>query len=300
MFILNNMYPNNFIELKDKNIIHSNFKQNSILEGLTQEQGNMYLSQIHKEFSNISLLSIFEFVEMIDVFGNPLRFPFTYNQIKFVCSPTPLRFIYHSLLILKRVEAILEEAEIENNTIPKISFVELRGGYGGLFLAISFFSTFFKIPDGVFSTYHFVDVNDALEYVIDPYLKNYKYLFEKVFRDGYKLHDAINYGMDIQSPDITPTTPILQSSSSSSQIHQLFFISNYCFTEIDEISRIKFISLIYKAQHGFITWQTFYGVGIDKNRISKYLLEKDINKIVIEEERPQTSPHSEKNYFVMF
>jgi hypothetical protein len=50
--------------------------------------------------------------------------------------------------------------------------------------------------------------------------------------------------------------------------------------------------LVKPSLNGFIIWQTILGLSID---IADILLEK---QITIEEEKPQTAPETQKNYFV--
>jgi hypothetical protein len=93
---------------------------------------------------------------------------------------------------------------------------------------------------------------------------------------NYSIHNAYNYGSDITSDN-------------------LFFISNYCFTEIDITDREKYIQkLLNKTSSGFILWQTVF----DRIHIENINFCKEIKSI--EEERPQTARIDYKNYFVYF
>jgi hypothetical protein len=76
----------------------------------------------------------------------------------------------------------------------------------------------------------------------------------------------------------------------------LFLISNYCFTEMDEIDRVKYIDNLFgKVSNGFIVWQTEFGHDIQcANHMKKTIR-------FVDKERPQTSPHLHApNYFVWF
>ena len=75
----------------------------------------------------------------------------------------------------------------------------------------------------------------------------------------------------------------------------LFFISNYCFTEITETHRNSYISILFpKVKHGFIIWQTVFNLPIEEVSI----ITKEIIKI--DKEEPQTDTLNNENYFVYF
>ena len=131
------MYMNylNFIRTINKNNIHninfkSNEKYNSILEHVSIEQGIEYLNLIKIEFEYITYENIIGFVNINDKYGFPSKYNFEYtpNHEMIHASPTSLRYIYHSLIILNHFKKT-------NLT----SIVEIGCGYGGLFLAICYF-----------------------------------------------------------------------------------------------------------------------------------------------------------------
>ena len=117
-----------------------------------------------------------------------------YDNKQIVCSPTSLRYVLHSLLILKY---------IKGTSTRKI--VEVGCGYGGLFLGINYFS---KILNITIDNYYFIDLPE-----ICGLIKNYLELHKGDININYAIHTADNYGADIDETN-------------------LFFISNYCFTEI--------------------------------------------------------------------
>jgi hypothetical protein len=90
----------------------------------------------------------------------------------------------------------------------------------------------------------------------------------------YELHDSSMFGSDIEDEN-------------------LYFISNYCFTEIHEEYRQKYVSSLFnRVKDGFILWQN-NGVSIEN--IPKY-----ISAIYeIEPEKPNTCLDG-KNYHVFF
>jgi hypothetical protein len=243
------------------NITYSNFKNNpkynGILEHVSFELGNEYLNFIEKEFSEITTEQIIEYLRINDKFGNPKMFEFNIkNEQKVMCSPTSIRYIYHALLILKYYK---------KSNLTQI--IELGCGYGGLFLAVCYFS---KILNVNIDKYYFVDLPEVCNLI-----QCYLLINNSNININYVIHHSNTFGKNIPNEN-------------------LFFISNYCFTEIDEEYRKEYIeNLIPKCKNGFIVWQTCSGYDINLS----YRL---FDKLLIEEERPQTAINLPKNYFVYF
>lgn len=251
---------NDIIKSKDLNF-KSNKVYNSILEHVSYEQGTKYIYLIigivNEEFKEITFENINDYLLINDKYGNPKKETFNYNNTQIFCSPTSLRYILHSLLILKHAKSIT------NN-----KFVEVGCGYGGLFLAINHFSKILNIP---IENYYFIDLPEICDLI-----KNYIELHKNDITINYSIHKANNYGLDINDTN-------------------LFFISNYCFTEINEINRNNYIKYLFpKILNGFITWQTIFNLPINNVNI----IGKNIKHI--EEEYPQTATISKKNYYVYF
>lgn len=246
--------------INQDNINKINFKHNrdyiSILEHVTIEQGNDYLKLIENEFPSITNEQIINYVNINDSHGFPKKELFNIRNQTVLCSPTSIRYIYHSLLILTYYK------QVNLNEI-----VEVGCGYGGLFLALCYFS---KVLDIKIDKYYFIDLPEVCNLI-----KNYLLINSENININYEIHHSNTFGNDIESKD-------------------LFLISNYCFTEIDKTYRENYIEcLIKKCKNGFITWQTVFGCDIKQS----YVL---FNKVLIEEERPQTASVSFKNYFVYF
>jgi hypothetical protein len=251
-----------------KNVLKTddfNFKSdrtyNSILEHVSHDQGKQYLyfikSFINMYFKEITFEHIHDYVLMNDTYGNPNKQTFMYDTTEFSCSPTSLRYVLHSLLILKHFE------ETQNK-----KFVEIGCGYGGLFLAMNHFSTILNIE---IDHYYFIDLPEICDLI-----KIYLDLNKSNVHIPYSLHSGYHFGVDINDSE-------------------LFLISNYCFTEIDEFHRSTYIKRLFpKVTNGFITWQTCFNVPIE----STHIIGKDVKKVT--EEYPQTSPHAQKNYYVYF
>jgi hypothetical protein len=242
-----------------ENINNSNFKQKSeyttILEHVSYDLGQKYANLIETEFIDISIENINNYVRLNDYIGNPVKYDFKIKNEIIHASPSSLRYIYHSLIILKHFEYK------GNNSI-----VEVGGGYGGLFLAIDFFSQILNIH---INNYYIIDLID-----IGNLIKIYLSKHNNIIKTNYSIENADLYGDTIKDD-------------------KLFFISNYCFTEINEIHRIGYCNnLLNKVTSGFITWQTGL-VSIDK---IKFYIKYDCH---VKEESPQTSSEF-KNYYVKF
>ena len=243
------------------------FKSNKnycgILEHVSKHYGENYLKLILQEFSHINQEKILNFCMLNDKYGEPIRYSFNENNFNITCSPTSLRYVYHSLLILKH---------IENTNCSNI--VEVGCGYGGLCLAINYFMSDFSVN---INTYNIVDLSEPIN-LIEKYLLLHK---ENISTEMV-YHDSLTYGQNITNND-------------------LFFISNYCYTEISIEHNNKYNDLLLsKVKHGFITWQHGGNNGSYPITNAPIILNKNITKI--EEERPQTDSGYgiHKNYFFYF
>jgi hypothetical protein len=236
----------------------SNSEYNAILEHVSHEQGNNYIKFIKEKFPNVTYEQVNNYLLINDKYGNPKKeiFVFEDNEI-FNCSPTSLRYVLHSLIILDN---------LKKTNVNKI--VEVGCGYGGLFLGINYFSKLLNIE---IQHYYIIDLPEICD-LIEKYIninRNEVYI-------NYSIHSAYNYGNDINDTN-------------------MYFISNYCFTEIDIVNRNNYIkSLFPKVSNGFIVWQTVFNLSIDYVSI--------INKenIIVKEEYPQTACETYKNYYVFF
>jgi len=161
------MYSNYTEYLKTiNNVAQSNFKSNPIyidmLDHVSFDLGCEYLKLIETEFPYITKEQIIEFLNINDKYGNPVKYNF--NNDKINGNATSIRYIYHALLILNYYKNI-------NST----EIVELGCGYGGLFLALCFYS---KILNIKINKYYFIDFPEACNLI-----KNYISLNKNVF-DG--------------------------------------------------------------------------------------------------------------------
>jgi hypothetical protein len=255
-------YTSYINDIINNNIENSNFKSNDnyrgILEHVSQELGIKYIKLIEHEFPQIQVADIIGYLQINDKYGLPQKYNFEFsNGVSHLCSPTSLRYVYHALTILEHYK----------NTICE-NIVEVGCGYGGLFLALCHFSKTLNIQ---IDHYYFVDLKEPC-LLIDKYIQ----LNSEHVNIKYSVHDSSLYGKDINDEN-------------------LFFVSNYCFTEISQNYRDKYISnLLPKTTSGFIIWQTVFGLSLkDTEQLKK-------QDLIICEEKPQTAPIEHKNYFVYF
>lgn len=249
-------------EITKNNIENSNFKSNEkyrdILEHVFQHYGIEYIKHIENEFPQIRVGDIIGYLQINDKYGLPNKYNFDFsNGVSHLCSPTSLRYVYHALKILTHFQ-----------TKKSKSIVEVGCGYGGLFLALCHFS---KVLNIQIDHYYFVDLKMAGE-LIQKYLQ----LNSDNITIKYSVHDSSLYGKDINDEN-------------------LFFVSNYCFTEISKEYRDQYINfLLPKTSSGFIIWQTVFGLSLkDTDQLKK-------QDLIICEEKPQTASIEHKNYFVYF
>jgi hypothetical protein len=245
-----------------KEMQNSDFKSHTdytyMLEHVSYELGLQYLKIIKQIHFDIDDSLILNYIILNDKYGKPKKHKYFLNsETSFEASPSSLRYIMHALDILKYYK-----------TTNLKNIVEVGCGYGGLFLAINFFSKELNIQ---IDNYFLIDLEDNNK-LINMYLKEHS----NVININYITKKANNYGTDIDS-------------------NELFLISNYCFTEIDSVSRNKYIEYLFnKVKSGYIIWQTCSGVSKhDTNILNK-------NIINMSEELPQTANNINKNYIVLF
>jgi hypothetical protein len=276
--------------VKDLGIEGLSFKSEStytsILEHVSMEYGEKYLEAISEEYG-LCYDNISEFVRMNDKYGCPTVYSFTYLDKSsgggvwkgLVASPTSLRYIYHALRILDHYRAVGCGGGVGGGGVGGASnIVEVGCGYGGLFLAVCYFSKILGIPIG---KYYMIDLPGTTDLIT-------KYV---------AAHPLLTYGVSYR---VLNTSPVGDYGFSKGDLGG-FFISNYCFTEIDEAYRKQYVDSLFRSgvvSHGFITWQTVFGLPIDL--VSRYLGCVGSAEVLVDEERPQTAFVDFPNYFVRF
>ena len=137
----------------------SNPHYNGILEHVSDEQGNSYLVEIKNKFNmiyNTNTEHLIEICNKNDSCGKPKKYKFTDFTS---CSPTNLRYILHSFLILN----YMKDCQLNN-----IDIVEIGGGYGGLCFFIYNLASLFNIT---INTYSIFDLQSPL-ILQQKYLEN--------------------------------------------------------------------------------------------------------------------------------
>jgi hypothetical protein len=251
----------------DINNLHNNdFKSNSIYNGVLEhvsfDLGVKYANLIENEYS-INYEDILGFVEINDRYGKPNKEKFLYKNKIISSSPTTLRYIYQALLILDHYK----ETACEN-------MVEVGCGYGGLMLAINYFSQKNGI---VVKNYHIVDLPEVCRLI-----HKYSSLNSENIHTNLSFHENDTYGKNIKD-------------------NNLFFISNYCYTEVNKTHNAQYSSvLISKTNNGFIVWQNGGNHGAYPISQANDILNKTTTNII--EEKPQTDSGVGicKNYFVCY
>ena len=114
----------------------SNKVYQTILEHTNQASGIFYLNSIKSEFATIynnNKKQIIDLCLQNDTYGKP-------SVVRFnnfcMCSPSNLKYIYHSLIIL---------SNIQTNKLYEVDIIEIGGGYGGLCFFIHNLSKLFNI-----------------------------------------------------------------------------------------------------------------------------------------------------------
>ena len=190
--------------------------------------------------------------------------PLTIDQIKSYCeendrigggqkhnygimktSPSNFRYLLHSHLILTHINQL---------GIYELPLVEVGCGYGGLCLALIRLSMIYNIK---ITTYHLIDLPMPNK-LQQTYLSHFNIPVHLEF------HSAYTYGKNIQN-------------------NSLFFVSNYCFSEIDRDHQTEYIQHLFpKVTHGFMAWNSIplYDFGFTVKDEIEYPLTGPFNKYV--------------------
>lgn len=197
----------------------SNFKSNPsytyMLEHVSKEKGQEYYDLIKGDFK-ISDLTIIEFCNKNDTIGGTILEEYSFGS----CSPSSLRYIYQALLILLYAKSLKKKT---------LKIIEIGGGYGGLSLALHFFSSSYEIE---IESYSMIDLTSPLA-LQKLYLSNLMPITKFTF------HDAQTFGNDIVGDDY-------------------FLVSCYSLGEISIENQDKYFNILLpKVSNGFLIWNTF-------------------------------------------
>ena len=238
---------------------HPNYCQ--ILEHISKDQGQQYLSQIETLFPHISFEQIRDYVNANDKYGGAVKHIYTTQSLRLLyCSPSSLRYIFQALMVL--------DAYRETDCTH---MVEVGAGYGGLCLAIQMLAPSMLDPINSFKQYDMMDLPASCVLIRD-----YLALHSEHLPILYTVH--------------------AQYSNFNNEQHKTFFISHFCFSELSESEQSRYRDeVIRSCTHGMLTWQTCFG---DDVSCVEILLGKSVTTCV--EEYPQTGPEHVKNYYIYF
>lgn len=197
----------------------------NMLQHNDYHMGLNYLANINKFFS-VPQDSICKFTKSIDEIGGAVCHHYGNGLY---CSNISLRYVFQSLLILQYMSKELK--------LKEVSIVEVGCGYGGLMLALRFFSNLFNIK---IKSYSMIDL-DGPSYIQEYFLSHFSIEFPVSFVNSE------TYGKFIEGDD-------------------LFLISNYCFSEIGYENQKKYIEHLFpKCSHGFFAWNAIDLYDFGKN-----------------------------------
>jgi len=226
------IYVKTLVATKDLSTFKSNPIYTYMLEHVSQEQGQQYYNLIKKEFNTPDMI-ILEFCNLNDRIGNPNQFEYSFGK----CSPTSLRYIYHTLLTIAYINQLNQKS---------IKIIEIGGGYGGLAYALNYFSCFFGIT---IESYHMIDLSDPVS-LQEIYLNKVSDISK------FKFYNAENYGKEIEGDNF-------------------FLLSTYSLGEIAVERQIQYFNtLLPKVSHGFLVWNNLPYV--DFGRVTKQEVERPL------------------------
>jgi hypothetical protein len=188
-----------------------------VLEHVDENEANIYFQYINNKFYelfNKNKEYLIDLCNKNDRYGKPITKIFTnFTQ----CSPTNIRYIYHSFMILDF---------IKKNNYNNINLIEIGGGYGGLCLFINSISKIFNIT---IDSYTIFDLKEA-SLLQEKYLK---------LNNIQNFKTAQIYNYDINS---------LNEKSC--------LISNYAYSEISSQLQKEYTNKILNpfTIMGFLTW----------------------------------------------
>lgn len=191
-----------------------------ILEHVSYEQGLEYLRCI-KEKTPFEMKDVVEFCLKNDSVGSPHTNGFDFGDFgKVNVSPTSLRYVYQSHLIL----AHLQELDLEE----EINIVEIGGGYGGLCVALYHFSFYYGVK---INSYTIIDLGQVIRLQ-----EMFHRSLSSLEKCDIKYVDASTHGRDIET-------------------YRMFCISNYCYSEISLDNQHWYRYWLFpKVSHGFMCW----------------------------------------------
>jgi len=194
-----------------------------MLEHVPGEYANVYLDLILS--SGISIETIQEYSTLVDSIGKAHQHSFTRNSYTIISSTTCLRYLYHAIDIVNKLNPIFQKS-----ILPTL--VEVGGGYGGLSVAINYIlqkqNSSFKL------NYKIVDLANVIH--LQSFYTS-KFVLNNI---NLEFIDSTTYGAGIDSSNI-------------------FLISNYCLAEMGEGNRQSYINSLFTKSTivgGYLQWNS--------------------------------------------
>ena len=142
-----------------------------MLEHVGKSHGNQYLNEIKKKFRTFyedNLEFLIKVCHLNDKYGKTVKCNFKNFTI---CSPSNLRYILQSLLILEH---------IKKNNLNNVNIIEIGGGYGGLCLFVYKIAELYKIN---INSYVIFDLPEASK-------------LQKIYLDSLNIKNVECYQLD--------------------------------------------------------------------------------------------------------
>lgn len=196
----------------------SSFKSNPIYREILEHCSPEFgrtYYQLLRDQYGLSDDVILEFCRLNDRLGSPVKYAL--GTLDVPVSPASLLYLQHAMRTMDHLQFL---------QLQDVDIVEVGCGYGGYGLALNYVS---KIRNVRIRSYNCVDLDEP-KGLQELYLNHHELSFPVYF------HSASTYG---------------QSVSGSN----LFFVSIYCFSEIEKRHQLGYIEhLLPKTNHGFLIW----------------------------------------------
>ena len=207
-----------------------------MLEHVPGEYAKIYLDLIVE--SGLSFQEIQSYANLVDQVGDAQRQPFSCHSETLHSSTTCLRYLWHAIEIVNRLDTYFEKG-----IIPTL--VELGGGYGGLAVAIHYMLQLRKKDHKL--NYKIVDLTNVQK------LQAY-----------YTSQFTLNC-IDLEFVD---------SKQFGANIHtsNIFIVSNYCIGEMGEDNRQNYMNALFSKKEvlgGYIQWNS----GASTDCLSRFRLD---------------------------
>lgn len=132
----------------------SDFRYKHVLEHVDKNVGDRYLNEILIRYNKLFIENknlLIDLCNQNDKYGKPNKEDF---QNFVFCSPTNLRYILHSFLVLEYMK---------NNNLNNLNIVEIGGGYGGLCFFINNLSKLFNININSYTIFDLIEASKLQE-----------------------------------------------------------------------------------------------------------------------------------------